>query len=456
VREFDGIAGGAASAALFRADGGGHDAVATMPCLLSEHPMRPLLVLLLMYWSVAARAEPAGRAEALFAAFGPAVVQVRVIDEASGDRVAIGSGFQVDASGVLATNFHVIAEVASQPGRYRLEYLADDESAVALELVDVDVIHDLAVLRAARPLAAVLPLSARLPAQGERLWSIGNPLDLAMTIIEGTYNGFVDGARYRRILFSASLNPGMSGGPALDTEGRVVGINVAHGGEQISFLVPAEYLAALLARAREPARLALDLEARIGDAILRDQDAWFAGILAEPWSSQRLGGFLVPGRIGPGTRCWGGSEDEAGQRYQHLNEQCGSDDTVYIEPELETGALSYSFHAFSSEKLNSLQFYGLMAAHFAHEERYESGDERQYGNFRCREDFLRGHGLDWRVSFCARRYRRFEGLYDVSVALATTELRGHGLVAQLGIDGISEERARVFLRRFVEAIEWQP
>jgi hypothetical protein len=60
------------------------------------------------------------------------------------------------------------------------------------------------------------------------------------------------------------------------------------------------------------------------------------------------------------------------------------------------------------------------------------------------------------VSFCARRYRRFAGLYDVSVALASTGPVDHGLVAQLGIDGVSEERSRAFLRRFLEALEWRP
>ena len=42
------------------------------------------------------------------------------------------------------------------------------------------------------------------------------------------------------------------------------------------------------------------------------------------------------------------------------------------------------------------------------------------------------------------------------MAFASTELRGRGLVAELGIDGIGEQRARLFVRRFLDAIEWQP
>lgn len=417
--------------------------------------MRALLPVLLLLWSAASRAEP-GPAEQIFARLSPAVVQVRVMDQASGDKSGIGSGFQVAADGLVATNFHVVAAVARQPERYRLEYLAADGTPVPLELLDVDVIHDLALLRTERPLAAVVPLARARLARGQRLYSIGNPYDLAMTIIEGTYNGFVDGARYRRILFSASLNPGMSGGPTLNARGEVIGVNVARGGEQLSFLVPVEYLAALIGRAEDAAWRALDLETRIAAALSADQDEYFGALLAAPWQSQRFAGFRVPGRLGGTMKCWGGSSDDEKNRFDHAFQQCSSEDQLYLEEGLETGKLEYTFHAFSSAELNSVQFYGLLAGHYRHGPQWNANAEEHVGNFRCREDFLRGRGIDWRISFCARRYRRFGELFDVSVAMATTELRGRGLVAKLGINGISESRALVFLRRFVEAIEWQP
>jgi hypothetical protein len=417
--------------------------------------MRSLCLILLLLPSLPALAQ-AGLAEGIFAARGPAVVQVRVIDQASGDKAAIGSGFQVDAGGLLATNFHVIAEVAHEPARYHLEYLDADGTAVPLELLDVDVIHDLALLRTAQPLAATVPLAGDALAQGERVYSIGNPLDLAMTIIEGTYNGMVDAVRYRKILFSASLNPGMSGGPALNAAGELVGVNVARGGEQISFLVPAEYLAALLGRADDERRHALPIEERIGEALLADQDAYFGELLAVAWRTQPFAGFRVPGKISPTMKCWGGSDSEPEDRYDHVYQECASEDTVFLEDDLETGSLRYVLHGLSSRGLNTVQFYGLLRAHFQHHPWFNAASREQVSNFRCREDFLRGRGTDWRVSFCARGYRRFPQLFDVSVAFASTELPARGLVGTLAINGVSESRARVLLRRFLESIEWQP
>ena len=74
--------------------------------------------------------------------------------------------------------------------------------------------------------------------QGERIYSLGNPLDIGFAVIEGTYNGLVERSFYPTIFFAGSLNPGVSGGPTLDQQGRVIGINVAarRDGEQVSFL----------------------------------------------------------------------------------------------------------------------------------------------------------------------------------------------------------------------------
>lgn len=417
--------------------------------------MRLILLACLFSWSIAATAAP-GRAEELFAARGAAVVQIRVVDRASGDKSGVGSGFQVDASGLLATNFHVIAGFAHQPERFRLEYLDRHGTAVPLELLDVDVIHDLALLRAPAPLAATLALAGGALAQGERGYSIGNPLDLAMTIIEGTYNGYVAAARYRKVLFSASLNPGMSGGPALNEAGEVVGVNVAHAGEQIGFLVPVEFLAAMLARLDDARWQSLALGERIAEALREDQDRYFARLLAAPWATQPLGDFSVPARPSATLTCWGGSSDREALRFRHVFQECGTQDSIFIDDGLQTGSLQYAFHHFASAGLNRLQFYGLLAAHYQHGAELNATDEEQVSNFRCREDFVSSRGFDWRVSFCARRYRRFAGLLDVSVVMASTGPPDTGLVAQLGISGVSEARATGLLRRFIEGIAWTP
>ncbi len=90
-------------------------------------------------------------------------------------------------------------------------------------------------------------------AQGERIYSLGNPLDVGFAVIEGTYNGLVEREASTTPSSSpARSNAGVSGGPTLDDHGQVIGINVAarRDGEQVSFLVPAMFAEDLLQRAR--------------------------------------------------------------------------------------------------------------------------------------------------------------------------------------------------------------
>ena len=49
---------------------------------------------------------------------------------------------------------------------------------------------------------------------------MGNPLDLGFTIVEGTYNGFVEKSYNPRMHFTGAINPGMSGGPAVTRPAR--------------------------------------------------------------------------------------------------------------------------------------------------------------------------------------------------------------------------------------------
>jgi len=175
------------------------------------------------------------------------VYQVRVINIETGKKVAIGSAFVVRRTDILATNYHVVSEYVNDPDVFRLEYLSTDGKSGPLELLDLDVIHDLAVVRSNKPMGNPLAI-AKVPDKGVRLFSLGNPLDLGFSIVTGTNNGILEQDEDGNIFFSGSLNKGMSGGPTLDESGKVVGINVATRGNSLGFLVPSKYLSIILQR----------------------------------------------------------------------------------------------------------------------------------------------------------------------------------------------------------------
>ncbi|MDR2467357.1 MAG: S1C family serine protease [Spirochaetaceae bacterium] len=170
------------------------------------------------------------------------------------DRV-LGSAFFVDAGGLLITNYHVIAsEVDPTYKGYSRLYIrmGDSTSArIPAKVVGWDKTTDLAVIKAEITPDYVFSVVDRIvPNIGDTVLAIGSPGGLEKTVTSGIVSAL--GRRFLQIgdviQIDAAVNHGNSGGPVIDTSGRLVGIVFA-GVEQfegLNFAVPAERLAAAL------------------------------------------------------------------------------------------------------------------------------------------------------------------------------------------------------------------
>ncbi|KAG8464992.1 hypothetical protein KFE25_012355 [Diacronema lutheri] len=141
-----------------------------------------------------------------------------------------GSGIVWDARGHIVTNYHVVA------GATELTVTMPSQDVYPATVVGTDVDRDIAVLRV-RPKQPLRPLplgsSARLRV-GQTTLAIGCPFGLDFTLTTGVISGLgrdIMGRTGRPIVgciqTDAALNPGSSGGPLLDSSGRVIGVNVA-------------------------------------------------------------------------------------------------------------------------------------------------------------------------------------------------------------------------------------
>jgi S1-C subfamily serine protease len=211
--------------------------------------VRAALLAIGLVSSVAVAQERNAATAEVFSRYANRVIKVQVVESTSGAKATIGSGFFVTADGYIVTNYHVISSLINTPERYRAELIEPVGATLPASLAAFDVINDLAVLKSGlrgRPHFEVGPFQI---AQGTRLFSLGHPRDLGLSIVEGTYNGLLLHTLYPRIHLTASLNPGMSGGPTIDDAGHVIGINVSTEGNQVSFLVPVDRAAELLRNA---------------------------------------------------------------------------------------------------------------------------------------------------------------------------------------------------------------
>jgi S1-C subfamily serine protease len=160
-----------------------------------------------------------------------------------------GSGFLIDRSGRILTNFHVV------DGAQRITVQFEDRVVRAAKVVGQDANNDLALLKVNLGGLQVLPLKLGDSSSvqvGDPTLAIGNPFGLDRTLTSGIVsalqrqiqapNGFsIDNV----IQTDAPINPGNSGGPLIDAAGRVIGINsqIATGGTGrgsvgIAFAVP--------------------------------------------------------------------------------------------------------------------------------------------------------------------------------------------------------------------------
>jgi len=173
----------------------------------------------------------------LFERVSPSVVQVvgrqggRNMFDEDNSGVQSGTGFVWDGAGNIVTNNHVVA------GTNDVAVRLATGGALAADIVGTAPNYDLAVIRLRNPQALLRPVAVGSSADlriGQFAFAIGNPFGLDQSLTFGVIS-----ALHRRLPTSsghqitnviqtdAAVNPGNSGGPLLDSSGRVVGVNTA-------------------------------------------------------------------------------------------------------------------------------------------------------------------------------------------------------------------------------------
>jgi serine protease Do len=386
----------------------------------------------------------------------PRVVKVQAVEKSSGAKAAIGSGFFVSASGEVVTNYHVVSALVNQPDRYRADLIDSRDVSRPVEILAIDVVHDLAVLSvepAGDPWFDLVPTAVE---RGTRLYSMGHPLDLGLSIVEGTYNGLLEHTLYPRIHFTGSINPGMSGGPTVTADGAVVGVNVSTAGEQVSFLVPAARVVALLREVRRADYRRPDsLLQTVASQLLAYQDTYLASLFADSTPTIALGGYLVPTRPAPFFKCWGDATHAPLRAYDTIEHQCSTDDYVFISEDQWSGVLQIRHTVLTSRDLGRMRFYALYSSQF-------EGDGLELESRdvvtpqRCTVGNVRQNDMVLKTVFCARRYRKLPGLYDAYFKVAALGAPDSGLVTTLTLSGVTFANARRVVERYLASISKAP
>ncbi len=170
---------------------------------------------------------------------------------------AQGSGFVIDSSGDIVTNEHVVAGAESISVKFW------NGKTYTAKLVNSDVSLDLAVIKVDAPTSQLHPLSLGDSSDvqvGDAVVAIGSPFGLSETVTSGiisavhreitaTNNATIQNA----IQTDAAINHGNSGGPLLNAQGQVIGVNAqieseSGGSDGVGFAVPSSSIHQLLSQ----------------------------------------------------------------------------------------------------------------------------------------------------------------------------------------------------------------
>ena len=385
------------------------------------------------------------------------VLQIRVLNRETGKKSSIGSGFVVGDGRLVATNYHVIGQVILEPEKFYISYLGKDGREGELELLGLDVAHDLALLGHQEPLGEPIATSP-LPPRGAPIYAMGNPLDLGLTIAVGTNGGILNQTDDSRILFSGSLNPGMSGGPTFNEQGEVIGINVATARNDISFIVPSRFLNDLVEQAAETGfDSSEDLRQEVARQVLAYENRYFQQLLEADWPGLDLRQFTLPGIISPTVRCWDNSARLSNAaRYRRLQIRCSNQNHIYLDEENKfVGNLVYEYYWLESDELNPTQFYNLYE--YLNKDQIDSKLDRDVvSNFNCATWFVDISTREFKTNLCRREYVEYPGLSDVLFTAAMTDFDDRGLFITLTATGVDYAASLPLIQKFLEQVEWHP
>lgn len=175
-----------------------------------------------------------------------------MVHNVNGDTVGYGTGFFIDVD-KLATNFHVIDGSTSVYARQ----IGKETWHPIDTIYATDIKNDLAILKLSDKVIPILPLANSDNVQpGETVYVVGNPRRFEGTLSKGIVSAVRTDGKTKSIQIDASISPGSSGGPVLNSKGEVIGVATSglsnDIGQNLNFAVPSNYLKELLKKVKQP------------------------------------------------------------------------------------------------------------------------------------------------------------------------------------------------------------
>lgn len=383
----------------------------------------------------------------------PLLFQVKTSSGASAEKSSYGTGFVVGKEGFLLTNYHVVAGAIWQPQTEKVFVVANQENIKA-EIIDVDVVHDLALIHVPLRFPQAIGISSSSPQAGATLHSLGLPEDLDWTVVNGVYNGLIKRGPYELIHLTSPLNPGMSGGPTVNTKAELVGINVSGllFAQNISFAVPLEFARPLIARAQSKAS-PVNLSESIHRQLQKVQDSLTQMLLKSLASTKKLENWEIPSFTNE-IKCWGQKSPESEKRYVVNYERCEVDHRTQLTNEISTAFVRVETSLIRNLEYNFFEFFHFLNLEWARDEIdpfqvFSKNTKVNYGPYRCSRHPIQAQAR-LQVDVCTRTLIPFTDLFEIHIKVIERLGTDQALKSYMILDGFNSKNLALILERYLE------
>ncbi|MGZ3690084.1 MAG: S1 family peptidase [Pseudobdellovibrio sp.] len=400
----------------------------------------------------------------VFAKVQPYTFKVKTSPSADSPQASYGTGFVVDPQGLLISNYHVVSDSIVDPKKNKIFVMIENE-AVAGQVLAIDIVHDLSLIRVDKKFSKSLQFSSEKPHQGEPIYSIGQPEDLNMSIISGTYNNELDFGDYKIIHLSAPINSGMSGGPTVNQKGELVGVNVSKllFANNVSFAVPARFAQELYQKNKDRKERPEHFWNEMQSQLTKLQKGLSDTLLDNADKKRNFYGWNIP-QLPSSMKCWSVGDkrtrDDA-EKYDYNEESCDLQHSSFLSEGNETGTYSFSVRNVENKTLNAWQFFKLLSESKGLRA-FKGGStfnelERKPNLLTRGECFsdvmVNKQGLKFKVGYCARDYTYFSGLQDAHVAIVSFDSSKKSIFWELEFEGFAQENILKIIKQFVANTE---
>ena len=384
------------------------------------------------------------------------VYQVKTATEANAPKAAYGSCFVVDQSGLLVTNYHVVAYALQDPEKYHL-FLMDGDQALPAAVVAFDAINDLALVKVAKTFKKSVTFAREMPESGAKIYSIGWPEDLNKSVIEGNFNGMMSAGPYQKLQMSIPLNPGMSGGPSIDEYGAVIGVNVSlrSDSQSLAFAVPSALVKDLLKKPRASYSHSDDQDAYAEEVraqldLVQEQ---LTHLLRGPSSTVSLGGWQAdkPAHM---IKCWHGDDAAAPTVISVVTEHCYLPGSAPVRADTDTATFHLKYQSIRTTRLNAWQFLhqlNRMIPNFGFQNVEPAANFTTKLN--CSEsDFLNTNKIRMHVHYCVNAYVQYSEAYNLEFTALTLPKDGRAMQLSGSFLGFSARNSSAIMRALINSI----